>query len=100
MTFCNKKELIENKTHWLLRKNPPKSMKGIMSGGAKPSATWSEGAMQDIRYPNPTTTWVTWKISFKIEISLKKIKQNKSIRAQVRERDRGREIKREREIKC
>ena len=41
------------------KKNPPKSMKGIMRGGARASATWRSLAKHEMKYPKLTTTWTT-----------------------------------------
>ncbi len=57
MELTRKREFLLGKSmfygnsnpHLLLRKNPPKSMTGMMSGGASARATWRLGAMQETK---------------------------------------------------
>ena len=55
--ICNNDcPIILNFAYLLSRKKPPNIIKGMSNGADIAKAICNDGAMQEVMYPNPTTT--------------------------------------------
>ena len=56
--ICNNDcPIILNFAYLLSRKKPPNIIKGMSNGADIAKAICNDGAMQEVMYPNPTTTY-------------------------------------------